>query len=78
MSVWVSVSGEDPKQYEDGYGDDDRIENGFIDVAVSCVADRIRIICEPDNTAILDREGLVELHRRIVVARTALEARSQK
>lgn len=79
MSVWASISGEDPKLYEDGYGDDDVID-GFLDVAVSCVADRIRIICESanDGTVVLDPDGLVELHRRIVQARIQLARREQE
>lgn len=74
MSVWVSIHGEDPTFYEDGYGDEDEIE-GFLDVAVSAVADRVRIICESMNegTVVLDPDGLAELHRRIVQARTKMD-----
>jgi hypothetical protein len=76
VSVWASILGEDPNLYMDGYGDDDQIE-GFMDVAVSCVADRVRIICESANegTVVLDPAGLVELHRRIVQARIQLARR---
>lgn len=74
MSVWASIPGEDPILYMDGYGDDDQIE-GFMDVAVSVVADRVRIICESANeaTVVLDPAGLAELHRRIVAARTQMD-----
>lgn len=78
MSVWASICGDDPKFYGDGYGDDDTIE-GFLDVAVSCVADRVRIICtsEGESEVVLDAEGLTELHRRIVEARHQLKGRSR-
>lgn len=77
MSVWASIPGEDPPNYEDGHGGDETVEHAFIDVAVSVVADRVRIVCEPDSTAILDPAGLAELHRRIVAARHQLEGRSR-
>ena len=73
MSVWASIPGEDPPNYEDGYGGDETVEHALLDVAVSVVADRIRIVCEPDSTAILDPAGLAELHRRIVLARDKME-----
>ena len=75
MSVWASIPGDDPPNYEDGYGGTETVEHALIDVAVSCVADRIRIVCEPDSTAILDPDGLAELHRRIVIARDQLDRR---
>jgi len=79
MSVWASICGDDPKFYGDGYGDDDTFE-GFLDVAVSCVADRVRIIClsMDDGEIILDPEGLTELHRRIVAARNQLSERGKE
>ena len=73
MSIWASIPGEDPPNYEDGYGGDETVEHALLDVAVSVVADRIRIVCEPDSTAILDPAGLAELHRRIVLARDKIE-----
>lgn len=74
MSVWVSIHGDDPRAYEDSDGPelDDR---GWIDVATSCVSDRVRIFIEEREglaQIILDPEGLAELHRRIVVARDLL------
>lgn len=74
MSVWVSICGDDPRAYEDSDGPelDDR---GWIDVATSCVSDRVRIFIEEREglaQIILDPEGLAELHRRIVVARDLL------
>ena len=73
MSIWASIPGEEPPNYEDGLGGDETVRHAFIDVAVSTVADRVRIVCEPDSTAILDPDGLAELHRRIVQARTQLD-----
>jgi hypothetical protein len=79
MSIWASVQGDDPKFYAEGYGRDDVIE-GFLDVAISCVADRVRIICSTweKGEIVLDAKGLAELHRRIVVARSRLEGTAQK
>jgi len=79
MSVWASICGDDPKFYDDGYGGDDTSE-GFLDVAVSCVADRVRIIClsMDDGEIVLDPEGLTELHRRIVAARNQLAERGER
>jgi len=79
VSVWASICGDDPKFYTEGYGHDDTSE-GFLDVAVSCVADRVRIIClsMDDGEIILDPEGLTELHRRIVAARNQLAERGER
>ena len=78
MSVWASICGDDPKFYTEGYGHDDTSE-GFLDVAVSCVADRVRIICksEGESEVVLDPEGVTELHRRIVAARNQLAERGK-
>lgn len=76
MSIWASIHGEDPVIYDSGYGED--IEpTGFLDVAVSCLGDRVRIIarCDNDDAISLDADGLKELHRRIVQARSELERR---
>lgn len=72
MSIWVSIDGDDPPIYEDGYGED-KLTEGWFDVAVSWVSDdRFRIIVANEYQSAdirLDMRGLAELHRRIVVAR---------
>lgn len=75
MSVWSSICGDDPRAYDDPYGGDELDDQGWIDVATSCVSDRVRILVEERGgraQIILDPEGLAELHRRIVVARDLL------
>lgn len=71
MSIWASIPGDDPAFYEDGY--DDTVDpEGWMDVAVSAFGDMARIIVrsrEGEGMIILDRRGLVELHRRVVAAR---------
>ena len=74
MSVWSSVSGVDPVLY-DGVDGNDVVDGGFLDVAVSVVSDRVRIILEGDGEGMclsLDSVGLRELHRRIAVARDSI------
>ena len=76
MSIWASITGDDPVIYDSGYGED--VEpTGFLDVAVSCLGDRVRIIarCDNDDAISLDPNGLRELHRRIVRARIELARR---
>lgn len=76
MSIWSSITGDDPIIYDSGYGED--IEpTGFLDVAVSCIGGRVRIIArsDDDDAISLDADGLKELHRRIVQARSELERR---
>ncbi len=71
MSVWSSITGEDPTIYDGKYGDE-REPDGWIDVAVSTIGKRARIILQDSDgeTRIsLDPAGLAELHRRIVIAR---------
>lgn len=74
MSIWASICGEDPVIYDSGYGED-IVDDGFLDVAVSCLGGRVRIIAtsEGEHGLSLDKAGLAELHRRIVIARTRLE-----
>lgn len=72
MSIWASICGEEPAYYDGGYGDPDRDPEGWMDVAVSCLGDRYRIIVksqEGEGQIVLDDAGLAELHRRIVIAR---------
>lgn len=71
MSVWASIHGEDPVFYADAWSDA-RIQ-GFLDVAVDVLDNRVRIICEPDGEIVLDAEGMRELHRRVFQARMRLE-----
>jgi hypothetical protein len=71
VSIWASVTGDDPEIYD---GDDgtDLEPGGWIDIAVSAYRDRIRIIIRDYATEArisLDPAGLAELHRRIVIAR---------
>ena len=33
MSVWASIPGEDPPNYDDGHGGDETVEHAFIAVA---------------------------------------------
>lgn len=71
VSVWASVCGQDPTVYDGGYGDE-ILPDGWIDVAVSCIDSRVRIIVQDDEGSScisLDPAGLAELHRRIVIAR---------
>lgn len=74
MSIWASVHGEDPVIYDAGYGDTTP-EDGFLDVAVSCLGDRIRILArsEGENGLSLDRDGVLELQRRLAEALIDLE-----
>lgn len=72
MSIWASICGDEPAFYDDGYGDPDLDPDGWMDVAVSCVSDRVRIIIrdrEGGGQIVLDPYGLAELHRRITIAR---------
>ena len=71
MSVWGSICGDDPTVYDGGYGDE-VLPDGWIDIAVSCLDARARIIIQDDEGSArisLDPAGLAELHRRIVIAR---------
>lgn len=75
MSVWASICGDDPAFYDGGYGDPDLDPEGWMDVAVSCLADRVRIIVRDrygTGEIVLDPYGLAELHRRITIARDQL------
>lgn len=71
MSIWASIPGQDPAFYDDGY--DDTVDpDGWMDIAVSVIGDKARIIVrdrEGEGMIILDPAGLTELHRRIVSAR---------
>lgn len=71
MSIWSSIPGTDPAIYDGGYGDE--LEpDGWIDVAVSTMGQRARIILQDADHEVrisLDPAGLAELHRRIVIAR---------
>lgn len=75
MSIWASVCGQEPNFYDDGYGDEPD-PRGWMDVAVSVFGDRVRVIVEGRDGSgeiVLDRDGLVELHRRVVAARDLIE-----
>ncbi len=72
MSIWSSIQGEDPPVYEGGEGS--HIDpDGWFDVAVSCLGGGyVRILVanrESQADIALDAAGLMELHRRIVIAR---------
>ena len=71
MSIWASVTGDDPVIYDGDEGDD--IEPlGWLDVATTFTGDRVRIIIRDhagEARISLDAAGLAELHRRIVIAR---------
>jgi hypothetical protein len=74
MRVWHSVQGDDPVFYEGGYGAE-VVADGWLDVALCVSGDRVRLILEGDGgqaCVCLDEAGLVELHRRIAVARDLL------
>lgn len=75
MSIWASITGDDPVIYDGGYGDE--IEpRGWLDVATSALDGRVRIIIQDrDGEAriSLDAAGLAELHRRIVIARGSIQ-----
>jgi hypothetical protein len=75
VSIWSSVNGNDPTIYDGGHGEEEE-PNGWLDVAVSCIGGRVRVMIQDrDGEAriSLDPSGLAELHRRIVIARQRLE-----
>ena len=76
MSIWRSVCGEDPVIYDGGYGTE-VLADGFMDVAVSCWSERVRIIAEADGDRgclSLDPDGVRELRRRLDEALAAMDA----
>lgn len=74
MSIWSSISGDDPVVFDADYGNDP-LDHGWFDVSTSITYNRCRIIIEDESgrAAIsLDEKALTELHRRITIARSHL------
>lgn len=70
MSIWSSISGEDPVTYETDFADTPTAEPVWFDVAVA--AGRARIVLHDGQSTAevaLDDKGMSELQRRIVIAR---------
>ena len=76
MSIWRSVRGEEPVVYDGGEGTE-VLADAWIDVAVSCWSERVRIIAEADDCRgclSLDPDGVRELRRRLDEALAAMDA----
>ena len=71
MSVWASVSGDEPAIFDVDCEPD---PSGWFDVAENVLGNGMtRIIVEGvdgKGVIVLDRAGLVELHRRIMMVRS--------
>lgn len=77
MSVWASMGCHfNVVIYDGGYGED-ICEDGFLDVAVSCLSDRVRIIAESEGESglSLDPEGVSELIRKLILAQEMIARR---
>ena len=74
VSTWASICGPEVVIYDAGYADTVP-DDGFLDVAVSCLDARVRIIAEAEGESglALDLDGCRELRRRLDEAITRME-----
>jgi len=80
VSIWASIGccNDDLTIYDAGYGDTTP-GDGFLDVAVSCINDRVRILAESEGESglSLDPDGVRELIRRLQEAINYMQRRKE-